>query len=302
MAVRRATCSSRSRDAYARRDARAQLRARAAARVPRLVGGRRLRLPAARADPDRASPTRRSRRTRRPTGTSPRTASSRTARPACSTPSPASCGLAAMLWLYGVAWHQPMAESIAWARDVAHRGAAVGAVAVPERHSARGVARPASAAASSRVAPAAAPAPPPPVRRRRRAAPTSPIDPDSRREFAERRARVAVLKVEGPRMLQRRQLAARGRALPRVDRPRPRQRRGVALPRPGAAGAGLPPGRDQRVPQGEAVRSERPHARRRDRPQPERHRRRLPQPAIGADASTRLTRRYVSRRRSTAAA
>ena len=26
------------------------------------------------------------------------------------------CGLAAMLWLYGVAWHQPMAESIAWAR------------------------------------------------------------------------------------------------------------------------------------------------------------------------------------------
>ena len=27
------------------------------------------------------------------------------------------CGLAAMLWLYGVAWHQPMAESIAWARS-----------------------------------------------------------------------------------------------------------------------------------------------------------------------------------------
>src|SRR5204863_8052304 len=26
------------------------------------------------------------------------------------------CGLAAMLWLYGVAWHQPMAQSIAWAR------------------------------------------------------------------------------------------------------------------------------------------------------------------------------------------
>ncbi len=26
------------------------------------------------------------------------------------------CGLAAMLWLYGVAWHQPMADSIAWAR------------------------------------------------------------------------------------------------------------------------------------------------------------------------------------------
>ena len=26
------------------------------------------------------------------------------------------CGLAAMLWLYGVAWHQPMADSIGWAQ------------------------------------------------------------------------------------------------------------------------------------------------------------------------------------------
>ena len=26
------------------------------------------------------------------------------------------CGLAAMAWLYGVAWHQPMADSVAWAR------------------------------------------------------------------------------------------------------------------------------------------------------------------------------------------
>ena len=26
------------------------------------------------------------------------------------------CGLAAMTWLYGVAWHQPMADSVAWAR------------------------------------------------------------------------------------------------------------------------------------------------------------------------------------------
>ena len=40
-------------DAYASRDTRSQLRRALAARVPRLVGRRRLRLPAARADPDR---------------------------------------------------------------------------------------------------------------------------------------------------------------------------------------------------------------------------------------------------------
>ena len=58
----------------AARHARA-VRARAAPRVPRVVGGHRLRLPVARAGADRASPTRSSRRTRRPTGTSRRTAS-----------------------------------------------------------------------------------------------------------------------------------------------------------------------------------------------------------------------------------
>ena len=31
------------------------------------------------------------------------------------------CGLAAMLWLYGVAWHRPMAQSIAWARTSSPR-------------------------------------------------------------------------------------------------------------------------------------------------------------------------------------
>ena len=42
------------------------------------------------------------------------------------------CGLAAMFWLYGVAWHQPMADSIGWAQTtitdaLPHRGAAQGA-------------------------------------------------------------------------------------------------------------------------------------------------------------------------------
>jgi hypothetical protein len=39
------------------------------------------------------------------------------ARPAVLNAVTGVCGLAAMLWLYGVAWHQPMAESIAWARS-----------------------------------------------------------------------------------------------------------------------------------------------------------------------------------------
>ena len=38
------------------------------------------------------------------------------------------CGLAAMLWLYGVAWHQPMADSIGKVRHDDRRRAAVGAV------------------------------------------------------------------------------------------------------------------------------------------------------------------------------
>lgn len=111
------------------------------------------------------------------------------------------CGLAAMLWLYGVAWHQPMADSITWARATItdaipsasilrnfSGGAAIGGLApsTPVR-----TITPAKAPPASPAAPAAPAAP--------RAG--EPVDPDLSAKFAERRSRIAVLAVEGPRML-----------------------------------------------------------------------------------------------------
>ncbi|MFO1306944.1 MAG: DnaJ domain-containing protein [Burkholderiales bacterium] len=105
------------------------------------------------------------------------------------------CGLAAMLWLYGVAWHQPMADSITWARATItdaipstsilrnfSGGAAIGGLApsTPVRT----------------ITPAKAPAAAPAVSRA-----GEPIDADLSAKFAERRSRIAVLAVEGPRML-----------------------------------------------------------------------------------------------------
>ena len=109
------------------------------------------------------------------------------------------CGLAAMLWLYGVAWHQPMAESIAWARtsisdaipsasslvpgNVAGGGVITGLAGVGNAISGA-----VNSSTSVRVPAAAAP-------------PTGPVDPGLTQEFVERRSRVAALKSEGPRML-----------------------------------------------------------------------------------------------------
>lgn len=125
------------------------------------------------------------------------------------------CGLAAMLWLYGVAWHQPMADSIMWARatvtealpspdllsNFAGGGGLIGGLS---QNSTAGDDAPRPPGADSLgTAPASlAPPPasnqaPPPVE----AAPDGPIDPNLAAQFAERRAKVAVLKVEGPRML-----------------------------------------------------------------------------------------------------
>ncbi|MCC6867187.1 MAG: DnaJ domain-containing protein [Burkholderiales bacterium] len=181
------------------------------------------------------------------------------------------CGLAAMLWLYGVAWHQPMADSIAWARTTI-------AAAIPSAHTitggfAGGAGRIASAPHSSgtvgtlptgtavtgspsRPSPAAS-APPaasasPPASAARASAPSTlpstlpvetapdapppvaatapsvtvavpprtgtpepatpntlgtardpslPLDDDLATSFAERKAKIAVVSVEGPRML-----------------------------------------------------------------------------------------------------
>ena len=108
------------------------------------------------------------------------------------------CGLAAMLWLYGVAWHQPMADSIGWAQAtitdalptaaqlkgglIADGGLIGGLDAAVD-----GLAQPARASAATK------PKGPPPG---------APIDPELDAQFAERRARVAALRSEGPRMLQ----------------------------------------------------------------------------------------------------
>src|SRR5665213_2572039 len=118
------------------------------------------------------------------------------------------CGLAAMLWLYGVAWHQPMADSIVWARatitdalpspqtlsSFAGGGGLIGGLSPASKSDAasRNLARaniPPAAGASDTAAPPGA------------ATPGAPIDAELDAQFAERRAKVAVLKVEGPRML-----------------------------------------------------------------------------------------------------
>lgn len=108
------------------------------------------------------------------------------------------CGLAAMLWLYGVAWHQPMAESIAWARrsvaqalpsmPLLSEGFAGGGGLISNLRS--GIAAGTAAVNSAARAPAVSEAPP-----------SGPIDPGLNQELAERRARLNVLKAEGPRML-----------------------------------------------------------------------------------------------------
>ena len=117
------------------------------------------------------------------------------------------CGLAAMLWLYGVAWHQPMAESIAWARTTiadswpsastfsagfAGGGGPITGKPPPPAEVPSG----AAARVPSLLAPTTIPdAVPPP------ATSSEPIDTDVAVLFAERRAKVAVVSVEGPRML-----------------------------------------------------------------------------------------------------
>ena len=111
------------------------------------------------------------------------------------------CGLAAMLWLYGVAWHEPMAQSIAWARTSLTE-------ALPSAQSLfpSGLSRSGATGVSGGIkpaAPAAAPSPSPtPMVTLPRESSSGPVDPALASEFADRRARVAILKAEGPRMLQ----------------------------------------------------------------------------------------------------
>ena len=149
------------------------------------------------------------------------------------------CGLAAMLWLYGVAWHQPMAESIAWARTTiaeampsastitggfAGGAGRISGMLASTPSTAPTPPRPPSAAASvpaaATPAPASlSPAPGAPVRASAPITmfapanapassspapavdPTLPIDSELAASFADRKAKISVVSAEGPRML-----------------------------------------------------------------------------------------------------
>ena len=109
------------------------------------------------------------------------------------------CGLAAMLWLYGVAWHQPMAESIGWARatisDALPSAAQLKGGLIIDGGVIKGLNLPSMASIDlPRFGGGDEVIGGPP--------PGTPIDPELDAEFAQRRAQVAILSGEGPRMLQ----------------------------------------------------------------------------------------------------
>jgi DnaJ domain/RDD family/Tetratricopeptide repeat len=114
------------------------------------------------------------------------------------------CGLAAMLWLYGVAWHQPMAESITWARTSIIDALPAATSFLPKEladiptFGSRASAEAASPSANTSGGLISTPAPAPNATG---PAPNAPIDPLIDAQFAERRAKVAILKLDGPRMM-----------------------------------------------------------------------------------------------------
>ncbi len=107
------------------------------------------------------------------------------------------CGLAAMLWLYGVAWHRPMADSIAWAHltitDAMPTAAQLKGGLIADGGLIGGLTLPSMASLNLPGTGSDEPKGPPPG---------TPIDAELDAQFAERRARVAALRSEGPRMLQ----------------------------------------------------------------------------------------------------
>jgi hypothetical protein len=124
------------------------------------------------------------------------------------------CGLASMLWLYGVAWQQPMADSIAWTRSTIAEALPSSATVRSKLDKASGqldrlipalptispfpppkeVARTTPPPAPSTSGPAA-----PAVRDVTASPPAN--DGDFAAIIAARRARIETLKVDGPRML-----------------------------------------------------------------------------------------------------
>ena len=121
------------------------------------------------------------------------------------------CGLASMMWLYGVAWQQPMADSIAWTRSTIAEALPSSATVKGKLNDATGQldrlipALPAMspsqpAKEAIRATPAPVPSPvAPPVRGG--AANSATNDADFSALIAARRARIDALKIDGPRML-----------------------------------------------------------------------------------------------------
>ena len=104
------------------------------------------------------------------------------------------CGLAAMLWLYGVAWHRPLADTISsvGTKIVASLPTAQSLLPGGLGSGVSGIAGEITRLGSvSQTSPDTSATPPS----------SAPVDSDLAALFADRRARVAMLKVEGPRML-----------------------------------------------------------------------------------------------------
>ena len=123
------------------------------------------------------------------------------------------CGLASMVWLYGVAWQQPMVDSLAWTKTavtaalpspesvrgtMANAGGQIDRLlpALPSLQSARdalpGTASPANVSSGDGAASQAS---------KDVVARVPPSDAEFNAMVAARRARVEMLKIEGPRML-----------------------------------------------------------------------------------------------------
>ena len=122
------------------------------------------------------------------------------------------CGLASMMWLYGVAWQPPMSDLAAWTRtsiasalpsSEALKSGFTSASGTLDRLVPAMPALPSPGEAVSRLAPAVAqPGPSVAAPLPQDAAPrNSPSDAEFAAMMAARRARIDMLKVEGPRML-----------------------------------------------------------------------------------------------------
>ena len=101
-------------------------------------------------------------------------------------------GLAAMLWLYGVAWHEPMAESIAFAKSAIVSWVPSPPTLLP--HGLQGDVGKVSSNESNKATPTLSASGP--ITRG-----SDVEDVDTAALFAERQARLALLRGEGPRML-----------------------------------------------------------------------------------------------------